>query len=67
MPKLTALLLTTVLAGTLATPAVAAPKTNPKSPQDTAAYWTGERMKNAKPRERARPAAEAEAEARRTG
>ena len=55
MPKFTPLLLATVLAGTVATPAIAAPKINPKSPQETAAYWTAERMQNAKPRERARP------------
>ena len=44
-----------VLAGALAAPAAAAPKKNPKSPEQTAAYWTPERMKNAKPRERAKP------------
>ena len=49
------ILLAAVLAGTLATPAAAAPKTNPKSPPETSAYWTAERMKNAKPRERAKP------------
>src|SRR5687767_3503784 len=55
MAKLTPLVLATILAGTVAAPAVAAPKTNPKSPQETAAYWTAERMKNAKPRALARP------------
>ena len=35
--------------------ASAAPKKNPKSPEETAAYWTVERMKSAKPRERAKP------------
>ena len=49
------ILLAAVLAGALATPAAAAPKKNPKSPQETSAYWTAERMKNAKPRERAKP------------
>lgn len=55
MRKATTLLCAGVLAGALATPAVAAPKTNPKSPEQTSAYWTAERMKNAKPRERAKP------------
>ena len=55
MPKTTSLLLTVLLAGALSAPAVAAPKKNPKSPQETSAYWTKERMKNAKPRDRARP------------
>lgn len=55
MPKFTPVLLATVLAGTLATPALAAPKTSSKSPEQISAYWTAERMKNAKPRERARP------------
>jgi V8-like Glu-specific endopeptidase len=55
MPKFSPLLLAALLAGAVATPAVAAPKSNPKSPQETSAYWTAERMKNAKPRERARP------------
>lgn len=49
------LLLAILLVGALATPAAAAPKKNPKSPQETSAYWTSERMKNAKPRDRARP------------
>lgn len=49
------LLLAALLAGLLATPAGAAPKKNPKSPQQTSAYWTAERMKNAKPRDRAKP------------
>ena len=49
------LLIAVLLVGVLAAPAAAAPKKNPKSPQQTAAYWTAERMKNAKPRERARP------------
>ncbi|MGH2839212.1 MAG: trypsin-like serine peptidase [Solirubrobacteraceae bacterium] len=55
MPNATRLLLAVLLAGIFATPAAAAPKKNPKSPQQTASYWTSERMKNAKPRERARP------------
>ena len=49
------LLTTAVLLAALAAPAAAAPKKNPKSPQETSAYWTSERMKNAKPRDRARP------------
>ena len=48
-------LLAILLVGAMATPAAAAPKKNPKSPQQTSAYWTPERMKNAKPRDRARP------------
>lgn len=55
MPTAARLLLALLLAGVLATPAAAAPKKNPKSPSQTAAYWTAERMKNAKPRDRARP------------
>jgi len=50
-----ALLAAALIAGLLATPAAAAPKANPKSPQETSAYWTSERMKNAKPRDRAKP------------
>ena len=49
------ILLAAFMAGALATPAAAAPKKNPKSPQETSAYWTAERMKTAKPRERAKP------------
>lgn len=48
-------LLTVLLAAALCAPAAAAPKKNPKSPEETSAYWTSERMKNAKPRERAKP------------
>ena len=48
-------ILVVVLLGALATPAAAAPKRNSKSPAETSAYWTAERMKDAKPRERARP------------
>lgn len=55
MPITARLVLTALLLAALATPAAAAPKQNPKSPQETAAYWTSERMKNAKPRERAKP------------
>ena len=44
-----------VLLGVLAAPAAAAPKRNTKSPSETSAYWTSERMNNAKPRERAKP------------
>ena len=49
------ILLAAMLSGALATPAVAAPKKSSESPQETSAYWTAERMKNAKPRERAKP------------
>lgn len=49
------ILLAAFMAGALATPAAAAPKKNPKSPEETSAYWTAQRMKNAKPRERAKP------------
>jgi hypothetical protein len=49
-------LLALLLTGAVAAPAAAAPKKkNTKSPQETSAYWTPERMKNAKPRDRARP------------
>lgn len=48
-------LLALALTGALAAPAAAAPKKNPKSPGETSAYWTQERMKDAKPRERAKP------------
>ena len=50
-----ATILAVLLVGVLAAPAAAAPKKNPKSPEDTAAYWTAERMQNAKPRDRAKP------------
>jgi len=55
MPNAARLLLAAILALVLATPAAAAPKKNPKSPQETSAYWTAQRMKDAKPRDRARP------------
>jgi V8-like Glu-specific endopeptidase len=55
MHRTSSLLLTVLLAAALSAPAVAAPKKNPKSPAQTSAYWTPERMKNAKPRERAKP------------
>jgi V8-like Glu-specific endopeptidase len=55
MHKTTSLLLSAVLVGVVAAPAAAAPRKNPKSPEQTSAYWTHERMKNAKPRERAKP------------
>jgi V8-like Glu-specific endopeptidase len=55
MSRFTTVLLSAVAAAAVATPASAAPKHNPKSPHETSAYWTPERMKNAKPRERARP------------
>jgi hypothetical protein len=54
MPRLTTALLTLLLTVALAAPATAA-KQNPKSPAETSAYWTSERMKNAKPRDRAKP------------
>ena len=47
--------LVVVLLGALATPAAAAPKRSSKSPAEISAYWTSERMKNAKPRQRAKP------------
>src|SRR5687767_9291756 len=55
MSRLALGLLALVLSAVLVAPAAAAPKKNPKSPQETSAYWTKERLKNAKPRERARP------------
>ena len=55
MTRVPAFLLALVLVAVLASPALAVPTTNPKSPQATSAYWTPERMKNAKPRDRARP------------
>lgn len=55
MPTTLRVLLATVLVAALAPPAAAAPKKNPKTPQETAAYWSVERMKAAKPRERAKP------------
>lgn len=48
-------LLALALTGALAAPAAAAPKKNPKSPEETSNYWTSQRMKDAKPRERAKP------------
>jgi len=48
-------ILVVVLLGVLATPAAAAPKRSSKSPAEISAYWTSERMKDAKPRERAKP------------
>lgn len=51
--------LTTLLAlgltGALSAPAGAAPIKNTKSPAETSSYWTSQRMKDAKPRERAKP------------
>ncbi|HUR84565.1 MAG TPA: hypothetical protein VMY78_04410 [Solirubrobacteraceae bacterium] len=55
MPNAARLLLAVILAAAIASPAAAAPKKNTKSPAATAAYWTAEKMKNAKPRERAKP------------
>ena len=54
MARTLAALLTVALAGIAAVPAGAAPK-NGKSPGDIAAYWSAERMHNAKPREAAKP------------
>lgn len=55
MPTTARLILAALLLAFAATPAAAAPKKNPRSPQATAAYWTTERMQNARPRERAKP------------
>ena len=55
MSRTSLALLVALLTGALAAPAAAEPKKNPKSPQETSAYWTKERMKSAKPRERAKP------------
>ena len=55
MSRFTLAVLAVVASAAVATPASAAPKHNTKSPSETSAYWTAERMKNAKPRERARP------------
>lgn len=54
MSRATTALLALVLTVALAAPAAAA-KRNPKTPQETSAYWTSERMKDAKPRDRAKP------------
>lgn len=55
MTRAATFLLPFVLIAVLASPALAVPSRNSKSPQATSAYWTKERMKNAKPRHRARP------------
>jgi V8-like Glu-specific endopeptidase len=55
MRRALTILLALTLGGVLAAPAVGAPKRNPKKAAEVSAYWTAERMKNAKPRERARP------------
>ena len=55
MSRATGPLLAIVLVALTAAPAAAAPKNNPKSPGETSAYWTTQRMDNAKPRERAKP------------
>lgn len=55
MTRVATFLLAFVLLAVLASPALAGPSRNPKSPHATSAYWTPERMKNAKPRDRARP------------
>ena len=47
--------LAVVASAAVATPATAAPTRSHKSPQEISKFWTAERMKNAKPRERARP------------
>ena len=55
MSRLVAVVLSLALTVAIAAPAAAIPEKNRKSPAETAAYWTPERMKDAKPRERARP------------
>lgn len=55
MSRVFALLVASLLTAAIASPAAAVPTKNPKSPKETAAYWTSERMKSAKPRDRARP------------
>jgi hypothetical protein len=55
MARLQSIVLALVLSAVAATPAVAAPKKNPKSPGETSAYWSAKRMENAKPRDRAKP------------
>jgi len=55
MSRVVYAVLAVVVSAAVATPASAAPKRNAKSPAETSAYWTSERMKNAKPRERAKP------------
>ncbi len=55
MSRVAAALLAVLLTAAVASPALAVPTRNPKSPQATSAYWTSERMKGAKPRDRARP------------
>jgi V8-like Glu-specific endopeptidase len=55
MPRLLSVLLALLVSAFLAAPAAGAPKKNPKSPQETSAYWTEEKMKSAKPRDRAKP------------
>jgi hypothetical protein len=54
MTRAATFLLTVLFSAVLVSPAVAVPSRNPKSPQATSAYWTPERMKAAKPRDRAR-------------
>lgn len=55
MTRAATFLLLFVFIAILASPALAVPSRNSKSPQATSAYWTKERMQNAKPRDRARP------------
>ena len=55
MSRALTLTLAFILTTALAAPAAATPAQNHRPPGETAAYWTAERMKNAKPRERARP------------
>lgn len=55
MARVAVIVVIAVLASVLTSPAAAAPRKNPKSPQETSAYWTPERMKAAKPRERVKP------------
>ena len=55
MSRLIAVLTAALLVAALAGPAAAAPKKSSKSPGEISKYWTPERMKNATPRERAKP------------
>jgi hypothetical protein len=53
--RLAVLAIAALLLAAAASPAHAAAKRNPQSPEQTSGYWTPERMKNAKPRDRAKP------------
>ena len=61
MSRVPYVLLTVVLTAAVAAPASAAPKRNTETPQEVSAYWTPERMKNAKPRARVKPGGSAAA------